>query len=139
MNSDFSSYYKVCIIVYSLCAPETYWVFSRYVLNECINGCMDLIKNKGLVNKDHYFWTSRNRFKFLSNDLIFFSFQGCSHGIMEVPRLGVESELQLLAYVTATATWDPSQVCNLHHSSQQRQILDLLSEARDRTPCPHGY
>ena len=34
----------------------------------------------------------------------------------EVPRLGVKSELQLLAYATATATWDPSHVCN-HHSS----------------------
>ena len=26
--------------------------------------------------------------------------------------LGVQSELQLLAYTTATATWDPSRVCN---------------------------
>ena len=30
---------------------------------------------------------------------------------MEVLRLGVESELQLLAYTTATATPDPSHVC----------------------------
>ena len=52
---------------------------------------------------------------------------------MEVPRLGVKSELQLLVYTTATATWDLSQVCNLHHSSWQRQILNLLSEARDQT------
>ena len=29
---------------------------------------------------------------------------------MEVPRLGVESELQLLAYATATATPDPSHL-----------------------------
>ena len=28
---------------------------------------------------------------------------------------------------------DPSPICNLHHSSQQRQILDLLREARDQT------
>ena len=27
---------------------------------------------------------------------------------MEVPRLGVELELQPLAYTTATATWDPA-------------------------------
>ena len=27
---------------------------------------------------------------------------------MEVPRLGLELELQLLAYPTATATWDLS-------------------------------
>ena len=51
---------------------------------------------------------------------------------MEVPRLGVESELQLLAYTTAT-TQDPSCVCSLHHSSQQHQILNPLSESKDRT------
>ena len=36
----------------------------------------------------------------------------------EVPRLGVESELQLTG---------------LHHSSQQRQIFNPLSKGRDRT------
>ena len=52
---------------------------------------------------------------------------------MEVPRLGVESELQLLllADITATAMRDQSLVCDLHHSSQQRQILKPLSKARD--------
>ena len=52
---------------------------------------------------------------------------------MEFPRLGVESELQLLAYPTATATQDLSCVCNLHHSSWQRLILNPVSEARDWT------
>ena len=42
---------------------------------------------------------------------------------MEVPRLGVESELQLPATATATATWDPSHVYDLHRSSWQHQIL----------------
>ena len=28
---------------------------------------------------------------------------------------------------------DPSHVCNLHHSSQQHQILNPLSEARNQT------
>ena len=50
---------------------------------------------------------------------------------MEVPRLGAESELQLLAYVTATATRDPCHIYDLHHGSQQRQIPNLLREARD--------
>ena len=50
---------------------------------------------------------------------------------MEVPRLRVKSELQLPAYITATATWDLSHVYDLHHSSQQRQILNLLSEAKN--------
>ena len=49
---------------------------------------------------------------------------------MEVPRLGVELEVQLPDYTTATAMWDPSHIFDLHHSSQQCQILNLLSEAR---------
>ena len=44
---------------------------------------------------------------------------------MEVPRLGVELELQLLAYAAATATRDPSCVCDLHHSLWQLRIPDL--------------
>jgi len=52
---------------------------------------------------------------------------------MEVPRLGVESELQLLAYTTATAMPDLSCVCNRYHSSQQHQIPNPLSKARDQT------
>ena len=52
---------------------------------------------------------------------------------MEVPKLGVESELQLSAYTTATATGNPSHVCNLHHSSWQHWILNPPREARDQT------
>ena len=50
-----------------------------------------------------------------------------------VPRLGVKSELRLLAYATATATPDPSCVHDLHHSSQHCWILYPLSEAADPT------
>ena len=32
---------------------------------------------------------------------------------MEVPRPGVQLELQPQVYTTAPATWDPSQICNL--------------------------
>ena len=52
---------------------------------------------------------------------------------MEVPTLGIQSELQLLAYTTATVTPDPSHVWDLHHSSQKHKILNPLSEARDQT------
>ena len=55
---------------------------------------------------------------------------------MELPRLGVKWELQLLAYTTATATMDLSSICGLHHSSQQCQILSPLSEARNQTQVP---
>ena len=52
---------------------------------------------------------------------------------MESPRLGVESELLLLAYTRATATPDPNCVCDLHHRSQQHWIFNPLSEARGQT------
>ena len=46
---------------------------------------------------------------FISSSFFFFSFfTGMHPCYMEVPRLGVESELQLLAYTTATATPDLS-------------------------------
>ena len=51
---------------------------------------------------------------------------------IEIPRLGVESELQLLAYTTAAAMRDVSCICDLHHSSLQHQICNPLSKARDR-------
>ena len=60
-------------------------------------------------------------------------FLGPPPGHKEVARLGVKAELWLLAYTTATARRDPSLVCDLYHSSQQRRILNPLSEARDRT------
>ena len=56
----------------------------------------------------------------------------------EVPRPGVESELRLPAYSTATAIQDPSRVYNLHHSSQQCQTgiesEHLVSFTRPQSP-----
>ena len=51
----------------------------------------------------------------------------------EVLRLGVESELQLPAYTTATAMQVLSHICKLHHGSRQCLILNPLGEARDWT------
>ena len=47
---------------------------------------------------------------------------------MEVRRPEVE-----LAYTTATAAQDQSQVCDLHCSFWQHQILNPLTRARDQT------
>ena len=44
---------------------------------------------------------------------------------MEVPRLGAKS-----ATAKTIATWDLSGICDLHHGSQQWQILNSLSKAR---------
>ena len=63
----------------------------------------------------------------------FFFFLGPHPRHMEVPRQEFELELQRLAYITATATWDPSHICTLHHSSRQCQIPDPMIEARDQT------
>ena len=65
------------------------------------------------------------------NFLSFFPLLGLLPWHVEVPTLGVELELSLPAY--ATATWDPSSVCHLHHSSWQCRNLNPLRKARDRT------
>ena len=64
---------------------------------------------------------------------VLFGFLGPHSLHMEVPRLGVELELQPPAYITVPATPDPSHLCNLHHSSGHHRILNPLSEARDWT------
>ena len=53
-----------------------------------------------------------------ASSFFFFFFLGPHPQHMEIPGPGVESELQLLAYTTATATWDLSHIHDLHHSSQ---------------------
>ena len=51
---------------------------------------------------------------------------------MEVPRLRGESELQLMAYTTATAMPDPSHIYKICCSLQQHWILNPLIKARDQ-------
>ena len=63
----------------------------------------------------------------------FFLFRATPAAYMEVPRWGVESELQLPAYTTVIAMPDPSHICELQCSSQQCQILNLLSRAKHTT------
>ena len=66
---------------------------------------------------------------------LFFCLLACFLGThlyhMEVPRIGVEPELQLPA--TATTTCDQSLVCDLHHRSLQGGDLNPLSKVRDQT------
>ena len=58
-----------------------------------------------------------------------FWFLGPHLWYMEVPRLGVESELQLPAFTTATE--DPSHVCTTDQNSWQCLILNPRSKVRD--------
>ena len=52
----------------------------------------------------------------------FLVFLGLHPQHKQVPRLGVELDLQLPAYTTAAAMQYPSRVCDIHHSSQQHWI-----------------
>ena len=63
----------------------------------------------------------------------FFCFLGPHSRHIEVPRLGVDLELQLPGCTTASTPPDLSQVYNLHHSSRQCSILNQLSEAGHQT------
>ena len=72
-------------------------------------------------------------FKLLESRDSFLFFLGSHSWRMEVPRLGAELELLLLAYPTATSMPDLSCICSLHHGLWQCWILNPLSEARDRT------
>ena len=61
------------------------------------------------------------------------SFLGLPLRHVEILMLGVKLELQPSADAAAMAAQDLSCICDLHHSSRQCQILNPLSEARDRT------
>ena len=68
-------------------------------------------------------------FSFFICFFFFFFFLGPYMLHMEVPRLGVESELELLAYTTVIATLDLSCICSLCRSFRQCRILNPLNEA----------
>ena len=69
------------------------------------------------------------------NFFFFLSFLGPLPQHMEVPRPGFELELRLPA--TATAKPYLNHICDLNHSSQQHQILNPTSEARELNLCPY--
>ena len=71
--------------------------------------------------------------KYMIRFQAFFFFLGLHLRHMGVPRLGVESQLQLPTYTTATAMQNPSCICDLHHNSWLCQILNPQSAATDQT------
>ena len=74
---------------------------------------------------------------FLIIFFIIFSFLQPYLWHIEVPGLGVESELQLPA--TATATPDLSHICNLYHYLGQWQILDPTEWGQGSNLHLHGH
>ena len=83
-------------------------------------------KAEELLNIRGQFWIQ----PCLSAHTLLSFFWGGITVVYGVSRLGAELELQLQAYTTATATRDPSLICNLHHSSRQCWILNPPSGAR---------
>ena len=68
--------------------------------------------------------------------LFIYVFLGLHQQHMDVPRLGVKSELQLPAYTTATATLALSLICDPRDSSQPRQPFNPPSGATQRNHLP---
>jgi len=103
----------------------------------CSGAGMDLSHCSRILNPLCHSRNSCLGFLFLLNSVVihtflflFFILSVCFLGLhsrhMEVPRLRVESELQLLAYTTAKVTPDPSCIFSLHHShSNPRSKLHL--------------
>ena len=87
---------------------------------------------RALVSSREFFLLSFLFSVFFFSLLFFFS-PGLHPYHMEVARLGVKLELQLLAYTTATATPVLSRICDLYHSSRQRRFPNPLSESKDQT------
>ena len=124
-----------------LCFTELFSLFMA--IPDCFNYCSFIVSREigqhfssnsflPLQNLFCYFGPLNCHMNFRISLLIFFFFLGSYQQHMEVPSLGVESELQLPSCTTATATLDPSCVFN-PHSSRQCWIVNPLSEARDQT------
>ena len=73
--------------------------------------------------------------------IFYFLFLGPHSWHVGVPRIRVESQLQPLAYTTATRTWDFSCICNLHYSSRLTAVPDPrpTEQSEGLNPYPHGY
>ena len=111
--------------------PKDFWVF---VLIATVNGffLLNLCFHMLLLVCGKLLWVLHTYVVTILNNFFFFSLEPYLQP-MEVPGLGVESELQLPACATATATWNPSHIFDLPHISRQCQIPVPPSNARDRT------
>ena len=121
-------YVCMCVLHTHTCA---YNLCTRYNLITIIS-ILYITSILHVIHSIYIFFLSLHLFLFLKFIYLFcFLWPHLWH--MDIPRLEVESELQLPACTTATAMPDPSCVCDLCHSSQQCRILNPLSEARDQT------
>ena len=78
-----------------------------------------------------FFLKSITMLECLAGCIFLFLFFLGPHLHMEVPGLGVESELQLQAHAIVMAAPDPSHICDLCCILRQHWILNPPNEARD--------
>ena len=122
------------------CGQSQYMAF-QMILNTHTGSFLGTITNtRDCLWAAHYLWLVVSCDPHGSSliQYFFLSFLRVHLQRMEVPRLGIQLAMWLQAY--ATATGDPSRVCdlhprNLHHSSQQRQILNPLSSETSNRKC----
>ena len=74
--------------------------------------------------------------KLAGMNFFFFVLLGPHPQHMELPRLGVKSELHLPAYTTARATPDPSRDCDYTTAHGNTGSFNPLVEVRDRNRIP---
>ena len=117
-------------LLHNMAAGFPHWKQSNKCEKECPSQKLQPFKNSVLDMTSHHFCCI---LLFIFIYLFILSFLGLYLQHTEVPRLGVNLELQLPTSTTATAMPDPSHICDLHHSFWQPWILNPLSEARDWT------
>ena len=80
-----------------------------------------------------YKWQDWNSFLFFPFFFFFFFFRAAPSAYGGSQARGRIGAVAAGLCHTATATPDLSHICDLHHSSWQRQILNPLRKARDQT------
>ena len=79
-------------------------MYSLIIFSKCLEFC----------SHEDFYKNFKNTVSIVFHNFFFFTFLGPHPQHVEVPRLGLELELQLPACTTATALQDPSRVCELH-------------------------
>ena len=126
----FCSYKSFRCLLYEYRLKFMYPLVDKYLDNFVIGA----VRNNSIMNIVFVSWFMCVNFSFLPSFHFFFSFLWP----MEVPRLGVQLELQLPACASATATSGLSSVCDLHHNSRQHRILKPTEQGQGLNPQPHG-
>ena len=107
------------------------WMFQRHLRHKMVGTTHHLTPSwvVGFLLKHSYFTISQDFVGFFFF-VVVVVFLGPHPKHMEVPRLGVKSELQVQAYTATTVIQDLRRIRGLYQSSKQCQILNSLGKTR---------